>query len=145
MKIRKAKLDDVEIMFEIEKNSGYPLEKYFTSKEHFTKMVKEGFAFILENEMGFSVLFENKKFSDGIELDDICVLKSEHRKGYGKMLLEHSIKFAKDKEYNKIYVYCWNKNFEALTFYKKNGFYVVTEDKGHYSGGETALVLVKDL
>ena len=145
MKIRKAKKSDMKSLLFIEKNSGHPLPQYNFTEKDFLKFMKNYTILIAENKepLGYAIL--NKNFRDGSELYAICIMKKYHNKGLGTMLLKRIIKEVRRIGKNKLYSYCWHKNFPSIVFHTKNRFYIVGIDKKHYSGGETALLFCKDL
>jgi GNAT superfamily N-acetyltransferase len=81
-----------------------------------------GYIAYLEDEpIGVTGLYEIPEYSDTVWLSWFG-LKEEYRKaGYGKQLLDYTIKIAKEyhKKYLRLYTFeMWNK--EAQKFYKKN-------------------------
>jgi len=145
MNIRKATIKDVEILNNLDKKTGFVLPQYNFSKKSIEEMIKKGITLIAEDKepVGFACLFE--KFKDGCELYTIEVLKSHHGKGIGTILLKEMEKITKNIEKEKIYLYCYNKNFQAIQFYTKHGFFVVKIKKKRYSDGEDALLMCKEL
>lgn len=63
--------------------------------------------------------------AQSLELERIYVDARFQGKGLGRVLLEHAVKIAQEK--NKIYIWLgvWEKNEKALAFYQKNGFYKI--------------------
>jgi ribosomal protein S18 acetylase RimI-like enzyme len=145
MKIRKATTKDVKMLDNLDKKTGFVLPQYNFSKKSIEEMVKKGITIIAEDKepVGFACLFEN--FKDGCELYTIEVLKSHHGKGIGTILLKEMEKTSKSLGKKKIYLYCYNKNFQAIQFYTKHNFFVIKIKKRRYSGGEDALLMCKEL
>lgn len=141
MIIRRATLDDVDALMKIEKGSGYPLPQYRWDRSHYRKFIKEEIVFvaIAEEPIGFVLL--KKEFLDGAVIDSINILREYHGKGVAESLL----KKAEESVDKRLYARCWNMNFQAIGFYTKNKFSVIEVRKRRYSGGETELVLCKEL
>ncbi len=100
-----------------------------------------GYIAYLGNEpVGVTGLYEIPEYTDTIWLSWFGV-KEEYRKaGYGKQLLDYTIKMAKecDKKFLRLYTFeIWNK--EAQVFYKKNmdiveDYFNEREHKGIFKG-----------
>lgn len=60
-----------------------------------------------------------------VEVENIGVDPEYRSHGIGKLLIEESVKWAKEKGATKLYVSAFWKNTKSLDFYKKNGFYEV--------------------
>ena len=71
----------------------------------------------------------------------IAVHPLHRRKGYGKMLMEHVLKFMK----GKVMLHVKKSNLGAIDFYKKLGFEEIGEIKGYYRDGEDAILMAKML
>ena len=61
---------------------------------------------------------------DALEVERIYVVKEEQGKGYGKLLIQKAIAVAQAKGKNKLWLAVWEKNPNAIRFYKKMGFEV---------------------
>ncbi len=57
-----------------------------------------------------------------LEIDNMGVLTEYRGKAVGTMLVEEVKKWAKDHDYNKLFVNSYFKNTSAVAFYKNNGF-----------------------
>ncbi len=66
---------------------------------------------------------ENKN-KNSVEIERIYVLKKFLRMKIGQLLLDHSIKIAKEKNTKFIWLGVWENNEPAIKFYKKNGFQI---------------------
>ena len=64
-------------------------------------------------------IFKNKSY---IELARIYVIQSAKRKGVGSALLNKSLKIAKNLKHDIIWLGVWEKNPDAIQFYKAFGF-----------------------
>lgn len=63
-----------------------------------------------------------KTFQDGAEIEHLYVLKEYQGKEIGRALVEHAIAYAQEEERKCLWVAVWEKNPQALSFYKKMGF-----------------------
>lgn len=59
-----------------------------------------------------------------ILLEDLVIHRDHRRQGYGSMLLQHAIRYAKDKGFLRITLLTDRSDQGAINFYKKHGFYV---------------------
>ena len=62
-----------------------------------------------------------------LELKRLYILKEFHGGGIAQQLMNFTLDFAKEKNYEAIWLGVWEFNFRAQAFYKKFGF----EDSGH--------------
>lgn len=59
---------------------------------------------------------------DSLEVQRIYILRKYHKQGFGKALLNLSYDIARELNKNKIWLGVWEKNENAIDFYKKQGF-----------------------
>ena len=78
--------------------------------------------------LGFVVANFNSDFN---EIITIAVDKIYQRKKIGKILLEYIINYFKSKK--GLYLEVAKNNYQAINFYKKNGFKIIAERKKYYS------------
>ncbi len=124
--IRKFEENDIDLVIQIWKNENIKAHK-FISKEYWEnnyEYVKEIlptaeiYVYILEDKIaGFIGI--NNKYIEGIFVDS-----SNHRKGIGKALL-NKVKENRDSLMLNVY----QKNTGAISFYKNNGFVIISENK----------------
>lgn len=83
---------------------------------------------------------------DSLEIERIYVKSEFQRHGLGKNLLNKAIEIAAEQEKKKIWLGVWEKNENAIAFYKKMGF-VQTGSHSFYMGDEeqTDFIMVKTL
>ena len=60
-----------------------------------------------------------------LELERIYVLPELQGNGFGKVILEETIKIAKSKGKSKVWLGVWKNNPNAVRFYERNGFSIV--------------------
>lgn len=117
--------ENIEIAAKVQYDIFPTSSAYVTYKK---KVLKEndhfymGYIAFLENEpVGVTGLYEIPEYTDTIWLSWFGLKKEYRKAGYGKQLLEYTIKIAKEynKKYLRLYTFeIWNK--EAQAFYKRN-------------------------
>ncbi|MCM3784523.1 GNAT family N-acetyltransferase [Neobacillus mesonae] len=87
------------------------------------------FYFIYSNEemAGYLKLNTNDAQSetmgnDSLEVERIYVRKKFHSQGLGQHLINKAIEIAKERDIEKIWIGVWEKNQNAIAFYKKMEF-----------------------
>ncbi|WP_088035150.1 GNAT family N-acetyltransferase [Evansella clarkii] len=83
---------------------------------------------------------------EAIEIERIYIINTFHKQGLGKELLNKAIEIAEKQNKKKIWLGVWEKNENAIAFYKKLGF-VQTGAHCFYMGDEeqTDYIMVKTL
>lgn len=145
MEIRKAQVNDLSILVELEKQ---------LYKSSFTK---DNLSYEL-NENPYSntiVLIENKEIIgaaiywvifDQAQIVKIGVLEKYQEKGNGKLLLDYLINDSKKQEAEIITLEVRISNKKAIEFYKKNNFEIVSTRKGYYTNpSEDAYLMMRSL
>ncbi|WJH32693.1 GNAT family N-acetyltransferase [Paenibacillus sp. CC-CFT747] len=72
---------------------------------------------------------------DSLEIERIYIREKHHKQGLGKDLINKAIEIAKERNKERIWLGVWEKNENAIRFYKKMGF-VQTGDHAFYMGEE---------
>ena len=72
--------------------------------------------------IGYVEFKYSTKATKCIFIDQIFIDNDYKRKGYGRILIEEVIKFAKGNNCKRIELNCWSFNEDALKFYQKIGF-----------------------
>nr|WP_294862732.1 GNAT family N-acetyltransferase [uncultured Fluviicola sp.] len=121
------------------------LEEYFyieegdrlsLSKPQETILDKGGFIFFAkkgEEIIGTASLL--KKSDEVFELGKMAVAKNVRGSGVGKLLMEHCLEFAKQKQIKKLILYSNTKLEPAIHLYRKFGFVEVEMEQGVYERG----------
>ena len=145
MELKKCTLEDLKLLQKIsielftdtfkDQNTEEDLENYLEKAYNSTQLKQEltndnsTFFFLLDNEeiVGYLKLNIGDAQTEDIaenavEIERIYILSNLKRKGYGTFLIENAEQFAKQKNKKVIWLGVWEKNFSALSFYKKNGF-----------------------
>jgi len=72
---------------------------------------------------------------DFLEIERIYIRSKFQKKGLGKYLIDQAIEIAREQNKNNIWLGVWEKNENAIRFYKKLGF-VQTGTHSFYMGDE---------
>ena len=86
-------------------------------------------AFLDNQAIGYAKIRSDRTYDEfngesALEIERIYVLKKFLRMKIGQLLLDHSIKIAKEKNTKFIWLGVWENNEPAIKFYKKNGFQI---------------------
>lgn len=164
VKIIKCKREDLQLLREISietfndtfKNQNTPenmkayLERAFNSKQLEKELANSSsaFYFICFNEeiAGYLKVNSNdaqseKMGDESLEIERIYIRKKYQRKGLGKYLLNKAVEIAEEQNKKNIWLGVWEKNENAIGFYKKIGF-VQTGAHSFYMGDEEQIDLI---
>lgn len=83
---------------------------------------------------------------ESLEVERIYIRNKFQKQGLGKYLINKAIEIAIEQEKNKIWLGVWEKNENAIAFYRKIGF-VQTETHSFYMGDEEQIdfIMIKTL
>nr|WP_304219511.1 GNAT family N-acetyltransferase [Fredinandcohnia onubensis] len=83
---------------------------------------------------------------ESLEIERIYIKNKFQKHGLGKYLLNKSMEIAMERNKNKIWLGVWEKNENAIAFYKKMGF-VQTGAHSFYMGDEEQIdfIMIKTL
>ncbi|WP_454191630.1 GNAT family N-acetyltransferase [Paenibacillus sp. Marseille-Q7038] len=164
MNIRKCTMEDLDLLRKIsvetfkdtfeDQNSPENMKTYldraFNLKQIEEELVNEcsEFYFIYLNEeiAGYLKLNTNDAQSetmghDSLEVERIYVRRKFHKQGLGKFLINKAIEIAREQNKEKMWLGVWEKNENAISFYKKMGF-VQTGAHSFYMGDEEQIDLI---
>ncbi|NME06742.1 MULTISPECIES: GNAT family N-acetyltransferase [unclassified Psychrobacillus] len=82
-----------------------------------------------------------KMDEESLEIERIYVKNKFQKLGLGKLLLNKAIEIAMESDKKKIWLGVWEKNENAIVFYKNMGF-VQTSDHSFYMGDEEQIDLI---
>ncbi|WP_426452993.1 GNAT family N-acetyltransferase [Paenibacillus sp. S-38] len=156
--IKKCTMEDLGLLQEIsvktfnetfrDQNSPEQMKAYLERAFNLTQLEKElsnpssAFYFIYSNEDIAGYLKVNtddaqSEFmgSDSLEIERIYIRKAFHKQGLGKYLLNKAIDLSMERNKAKIWLGVWEKNENAIAFYKKMEF-VQTGAHTFYMGDE---------
>lgn len=145
IEIRKISLSDIGSLIEIGKQTFIETFADKNSEENMRIYLKEGFNTkkLLEEinnpeTIFFFVSANNKdagylklnwgqaqtelKDTRSLEIERIYILKEFQGRGIGQILLNQALDIARQSELDYIWLGVWEKNHQAIQFYKKNGF-----------------------
>ncbi len=145
IEITKVTLNDIDQLQKIGKQTFYETFAAGNTEENMTKYLDEGFsaeklttelndnnaefyfATLDDNVIGYLKLNFGQSQTElqddkGLEIERIYVLKEFHGKSVGQLLYNQSIKIARQKNMDYVWLGVWEENPRAIHFYKKNGF-----------------------
>lgn len=64
---------------------------------------------------------------NALEIERIYVLQDHHGKKVGQLLYQKAMEVAQQLKVEHVWLGVWEKNFRAMSFYKKNGFVAFDE------------------
>jgi ribosomal protein S18 acetylase RimI-like enzyme len=117
-----------------DENSESDMQSYISNTYTIEKLVtnlndKNIAYFLVYNETGdiaYVKLLLNQTNSKlegkSAEIEKIYVRKQFHGKGIAQQLMQFTIEFCKQQNYQNIYLGVWQENHKALKFYNKMGF-----------------------
>ena len=145
MNIRKAKINDLEAIKEIEDES---FINPFTKEDLLYEISQNPVSnFLVLEKDGLVVGFLDYWVTfDSATIDQIAVKKSERNQGFAKILLEKSINDLKELgEVSFFTLEVRTSNEPAINLYKSFGFQKVTIKEKYYDDGEDAIYMIKGL
>ncbi|CAM4166969.1 GNAT family N-acetyltransferase [Gillisia hiemivivida] len=128
------------------------LEKYFWVEPHDEDVLGNpekyiitpggNIFFVKDNEEIIGCVALMKMEDDIFELTKMAVIPAAQGKNIGQKLMEHTINFAKDKNWKKLIIYSNRKLENAIYIYKKYGFIEIPiEENNPYSRGDIKMEL----
>ncbi|MBQ4897973.1 GNAT family N-acetyltransferase [Paenibacillus sp. Marseille-P2973] len=145
VKIQKCGIEDVELLQEIsietfndtfkDQNSPENMKNYmdraFNSKQlnmELTHIHSEFFLIFLDEEpagylkINSQTAQSEKMGDDALEIERIYIRNKFQKQGLGKYLINTAIDIALGEKKNRVWLGVWEKNENAIQFYKKIGF-----------------------
>ncbi|MCD4840082.1 GNAT family N-acetyltransferase [Neobacillus sedimentimangrovi] len=169
IKIKKCTFEDLQTLQEIsietfndtfkDQNSPENMKAYLEKAFNLQQLEKElsnvfsQFFFIYDHHEVAGYLKVNmneaqteEMGNESLEIERIYIRRKFQKYGLGKCLLNKALEIAKECYKNKIWLGVWEKNENALGFYKKMGF-VQAGSHSFYMGEEeqTDFIMVKTL
>jgi len=128
------------------------LEKYFWVEPHDEEVLGDPEKHIIQPGGTIFFVKENKdiigtvalmKMEDAVfELTKMAITPAAQGKKIGQKLMEHTINFAKQKNWEKLIIYSNRKLENAIYIYKKYGFVEIPiEENNPYSRGDIKMEL----
>ena len=127
---RKLNIEWLYEYFEVE-----PYDEYQLSHPLSEIISKGGYIFLAKvNEMIVGTAALMKESAVSFELTKMCVTRSSQGKGISKMLLDACLELAKDKKWDRLFLYSSTRLVPAIQLYRKYGFKEISLEKNsHYS------------
>lgn len=164
MYVKKCTLEDSRIIQEVgyetfnetfkQQNSPESMKAYLESAFNLKQIEKELFnsssqfflAYINNEVAGYLKLNINdaqseKMGDESLEIERIYIKNKFQKHGLGKYLLNKAMEIALERNKEKIWLGVWDKNENAIAFYKKMGF-VQTGAHSFYMGDEEQVDLI---
>lgn len=154
-KIRKIGIDTIIETFAMS-NEDENTQKYLNESFDPEKVLKEltnpGSEFYLAESdnkvIGYLKINFDKAQSDindpnSLEIERIYVYKEYHGKGIGKILFDKAKEIAINNKLGYVWLGVWEKNFRALSFYRKNGFIEFDKHIFRYGNDDQTDLLMK--
>ncbi|MCR6111417.1 GNAT family N-acetyltransferase [Bacillus sp. A301a_S52] len=158
VKIKKCNLDDLRLLQEIstetfydtfkDQNSPENMKAYLERAFNLKQLEKElfnissvfFFAYVNNEVTGYLKVNTNDAQSEdmgeeALEIERIYVKNSFHNRGIGNYLLKKTMEIALARNKKKIWLGVWEKNKNAIAFYKRKGF-VQIGTHSFYMGNE---------
>ncbi|PMC37848.1 GNAT family N-acetyltransferase [Bacillus sp. UMB0899] len=167
--IKQCRLDDLHKLQEIsyetfdetfkDQNSAENMKAYLEKAFHVKQLEKElsntssRFYFVFYHNEIAGYLKINMKDAqtekmgeESVEIERIYIKKKFQKHGLGKYMINQAIELARKENKKKIWLGVWEKNKNAIGFYKRMGF-VVTGEHPFYMGDEeqTDFIMTKPL
>ena len=110
------------------------LEKAFASDKLLAELSdsNSAFYFLYSDDMLIGYLKLNEapsqtdlNDSESVEIERIYILKDFQHRGFGQLLIDKAINEAREKGKKYVWLGVWEKNTNAIAFYKKNGFEII--------------------
>ncbi|WP_053376543.1 GNAT family N-acetyltransferase [Paenibacillus sp. FJAT-27812] len=162
--IKKCTFEDLGLLQEIsvetfnetfkKQNSPENMKAYLEKAFHLKQLEQElsnissDFYFIYSNKeiAGYLKLNSNNAQTetmgdDSLEIERIYIRGKYHKQGLGKYLIKKTIEIAIERNKEKIWLGVWEKNENAITFYKKMNF-VQTGAHSFYMGDEEQIDII---
>jgi [ribosomal protein S18]-alanine N-acetyltransferase len=123
MIIRNSKPEDIKSLVKVEESSGY-----HKTKIDFLPWITSVFEdkneriFVLEEKseiIGYVTLRSEKRIG---EIGLLAITKNSQGKGYGKLLLQHILKYAKEINCKRVFLEVRVDNSKAINLYQKFDF-----------------------
>lgn len=107
----------------LKKNFSYAqLETEFRNSSSKFYMVQNDKKIVAYMKLNFIEDQINKDYENTLEIQRIYVTQEYKCRHIGKSLIEKAIEIAKNNNKNYIWLGVWEKNINAIRFYKKQGF-----------------------
>lgn len=138
MEIRKAELNDLNDILNIEKTSfDSSRQSSYTSLKHSLKTTNQNVYLATLNDItvGYSIIFKYKEMN---RIYSIAVSSDYRNQGIGRALMLHMIEESRNQGVNKISLEADAMNLQLIKFYESFGFRNIKELKDYYNPNQPA-------
>lgn len=144
MKIRKATKKDAEEIAQVEIDSGYPHGDDFDALKRTKELFEDKNWIILVGLVNGKIIgYRAFELKDRVAEPGFLAIRKEYQtKGFGRKLLEHSIKYAKKKNCKLMRIGVRESNVVARKLYEKLGFRI---EKSFVHNNKVKMEMVKEL
>ncbi|MFK7996360.1 MAG: ribosomal protein S18-alanine N-acetyltransferase [Granulosicoccus sp.] len=101
---------------------------------------------VLESEMiGYGIM---QVAADEAHILNLCIDKPYQKQGFARLLLEHLVQLARQRQANIVFLEVRPSNPRAVDLYERSGFNEIGMRKGYYdsaNGREDAIVMARNL
>ena len=136
---RKLNIEWLNEYFDVE-----PYDDYQLSHPISAIINKGGYIFLANDDetiVGTAALMKESNAS--FELTKMCVTKTSQGKGISKMLLDACLRLAKEKDWDRLFLYSSTRLIPAIELYRKYGFKEIPLEKNsHYSRTDIKMELI---
>ena len=143
IKIEKANIEDLSLIYELEKNnitvnsmSENQIERVLNNENYIVLKA------VIENEIAGFVILQK---SDELNIDSIAVKKEFRNLGIATKLIEKASGYAKENYISTLSLEVSYNNVTAYLLYKKLGFVERRTRKNYYIDGSDAIEMIKKL
>jgi len=131
--VRRLCADDIDRLYTIETES-YPFP---WTRSIFVDCLRVGYACfglqIGKDLVGYSIF----NWAAGeAHLLNLCIHPRWQRKGYGDLMLDHTVHYVARLEVSRLFLEVRESNPAAISLYQKAGFEVIGKRKRYYQAGE---------
>ena len=143
--IRQMTADDLDYVVEIDQ-AAYPFP---WTRGIFADCIRAGYdCFSLQAGEDLIAYTVQSNAAGENHLLNLCVAPDWQRKGYGKLMLNHAIRLARQQQCTSMFLEVRPSNPTGYRLYEQQGFVIVGKRPGYYranEGREDAIVMRLDL
>jgi ribosomal-protein-alanine N-acetyltransferase len=142
MKIRKAVLEDLEIILGYENKYFHNFTTLEKLQEDFYNPLIHFYLLVDVEILGYVILWVDE---DKAQINSFVVIEELRRRGYGKYFLDNTLEILSEYGVIEVTLEVRPSNIAAVSLYVKSGFKQVSVRKAYYNNGEDAYLMYKRL
>lgn len=144
MNIRRWEYADILKIAQFEKDNFVDAWGYSQLADSF--LSGQFYGYLAEDEKGEIMAIGAYNMAlEEVDIVNVLVKKDMRGQGLGGQILDIMVEDMQERGVIRIFLEVRESNTPAQALYAKKGFYKVGERKGYYGGGETAIVMRKDV